>query len=404
MLSAWPALSGLLAALSIQNVSSHSCRTQIGTQIRKVPAFDLDDDDDVSEDVNALLQRGAPQVSAASALESNASRQSLVASEGQAMADIMSGATTKSEVEIVLAHYAEDISWSDAYENIRTVYCKGPKARRPSGCTPLKNVGREGHTYLYHIVHNYDRLSEWTVFTQAQAPTHGYRGQSRGGGHMLPGVSFDAYVLPDGAGGMPRTDGAVFVMTGALHMPTLNHSLRLSFVDARKSLTLHQQPACPKTELLDGWERWWNLGKYKKYIGQRCNIQEENVPKAVAEYWDEFIKLPRPAHDVVFFTQGARFAASRERIQQRPKEFYEALLEKLSHKKDPCQNYFNEWLWYYIIGAPAESPCDPALVIKEAGRDKSWKGVATLVEEMQAESRLRAEFEHEHEHHRPKSA
>ena len=27
----------------------------------------------------------------------------------------------------------------------------------------------EGHTYLYHIVENYEKLSQWTVFTHAQA-------------------------------------------------------------------------------------------------------------------------------------------------------------------------------------------------------------------------------------------
>ncbi|GKT48960.1 uncharacterized protein ColSpa_09141 [Colletotrichum spaethianum] len=32
---------------------------------------------------------------------------------------------------------------------------------------PLRNIGRERHTHLYHIVTNYDALDEVTVFTQA---------------------------------------------------------------------------------------------------------------------------------------------------------------------------------------------------------------------------------------------
>ena len=29
---------------------------------------------------------------------------------------------------------------------------------------PLENVGREGHTYLYHIINNYDNLKDITIF------------------------------------------------------------------------------------------------------------------------------------------------------------------------------------------------------------------------------------------------
>merc|ERR1711988_477218 len=26
---------------------------------------------------------------------------------------------------------------------------------------------------------------------------------------------------------------------------------------------------------------------------------------------------------------------------------------------DPCGNYMNEWLWYYIMGRPQAAPCEP---------------------------------------------
>eukprot|EP00122_Pirum_gemmata_P010375 Pgem_evm1s9591 len=36
----------------------------------------------------------------------------------------------------------------------------------------LNNSGREGHTYLYHIIHNYNTLSNWTIFQQEDNSYH----------------------------------------------------------------------------------------------------------------------------------------------------------------------------------------------------------------------------------------
>jgi len=326
------------------------------------------------EDLQALLQSGQPHVARQSALESIQSYRSLLESAAAGAFDnIAKGRVSKSEVEIVLAHFNEDIRWSKPYRNIRTIYCKGPENKRPDGCTALPNVGREGHTYLHHIVQNYENLSDWTVFTQAQAPTQGYRGHRAGGGHTLPGVPFDAYVLPEEAGGLPRDDGSAFVFTGAMHMRTLNHSLRLSFADAAKKVVpeLHQQGRCPRAELLDGWQRWWDLGWFKEAIGKRCGCSAEQLPSAFLAYWDTYIGDDRPEDEILFFAQGARFAASRERIQQRPLRFYEDLLKLISTKNDPCHNYFNEWMWYYIIGKPKKTPCDKALFLLDANKQSS---------------------------------
>jgi len=371
----------LLSVISFVAVSRHAdCTEEVGQRCAQEEAR--------ADDLSVLLQHGVASVDSASVplrpatkhraastesssvLEGGHRQTSQLESAAGILSDILLGKVSKSEVEIVLAHYDENVAWSDAYKSIRTIYCKGPHNERPHGCHHLKNVGREGHTYLHHIVHNYDSLSKWTVFTQAQAPTQGYRGHRRGGGHALPGVPFDAYVLPEAAGGLPRDDGTAFVFTGAVHMPTLNHSLRLSFIHATSALELHSQGKCPKTELLDGWQPWWNLGWFKKYIGGKCGVHSTGVAKAFNDYWDSNVKLPRPKHDIMFFTQGARFAASRERIHQRPKAFYEELLHKLDKDEDPCHNYFNEWVWFYVIGKPEEAGCDADLVVHEANRKK----------------------------------
>lgn len=70
----------------------------------------------------------------------------------------------KSYFEIVVARYSEDLYWIDKYKNFTTIYNKGNDKIESS--IPLKNIGRESHTYLYHIVNNYDNLAEYTCFLQ----------------------------------------------------------------------------------------------------------------------------------------------------------------------------------------------------------------------------------------------
>jgi len=283
---------------------------------------------------------------------------------------IQEGKVAKSQIEVVLSQYDEDVAWSDDYKNIRTVYCKKSSVGA-EGCIPLENVGREGHTYLHHIVKNYDNLAEWTVFSQAGAPTVGYKGHRLGGGHMMPGMSFHDYVLQ-----RDQPDGGLFVFTARVHVPTLAHSLRNNYVSAAKSDL--SALTCPKEGSGDSWEPWWDMGWFKEFLGSRCGVSASQMGETFADFWDQHIKSPRPESDVVFFTQGARFAASKARIQQRPKAFYEDLLRLVSWEQDPCANYFNEWSWHYIIGNPQKAPCS----MTEAERPPAHAAPRTLLAEI----------------------
>lgn len=68
-------------------------------------------------------------------------------------------------IEFVIAKYKEDMSWTkDLAPHIVTIYDKSTGE--------LPNVGREAHTYLYHIVKNYDKLNDVTVFLQGNPFDH----------------------------------------------------------------------------------------------------------------------------------------------------------------------------------------------------------------------------------------
>ncbi len=70
-------------------------------------------------------------------------------------------------MRIVVARYKEDVSWCNAYPCI--IYNKGDPL---DGSIPLPNIGREAHTYLYHIVNAYDTLDDYTLFVQGNPFDH----------------------------------------------------------------------------------------------------------------------------------------------------------------------------------------------------------------------------------------
>ena len=74
--------------------------------------------------------------------------------------------------QLVISRFNEDITWLDQWKNTFDVliYNKGEKIKDNNGfeIINLSNFGREAHTYLNHIVENYDNLYDVTVFLQAK--------------------------------------------------------------------------------------------------------------------------------------------------------------------------------------------------------------------------------------------
>jgi hypothetical protein len=75
-------------------------------------------------------------------------------------------------VDIVVAKYDEDTSWTRKLPDAATicVYDKGCNGNMDAIALP--NVGREGHTFLTHIVTRYDCLADVTVFLQGRIDDH----------------------------------------------------------------------------------------------------------------------------------------------------------------------------------------------------------------------------------------
>lgn len=79
-------------------------------------------------------------------------------------------------IGVVISRYNEDLSWALPITHKLYIYNKGP-ANIPFNSITLQNVGRESHTYLHHVVSNYDCLDDYTVFLQGNPKDHGFYDQ-----------------------------------------------------------------------------------------------------------------------------------------------------------------------------------------------------------------------------------
>jgi hypothetical protein len=78
--------------------------------------------------------------------------------------------STQPTISGIVSRYSEDISWIEEMDFPITIYNKNEIPLHNS--ITLKNIGRESHTYLSHIVNNYPDFSDFTVFMQGSPFFH----------------------------------------------------------------------------------------------------------------------------------------------------------------------------------------------------------------------------------------
>jgi hypothetical protein len=286
---------------------------------------------------------------------------------------LAAGSVEASPVEVVVSHFNENLDWlsklTSAEEKPRvSIYTKGQQPlhelESKMDVHQLPNVGREAHTYLNHIVKNFDNLADWTIFTQAGEPSFGYKGHQEGGGHLMAGDSFANYMTPD-------PSGARFVHTSGIHLPSMNHVLRAAFCINDKSVE-GGVTECPKEA--SQWTAWWDMGHFYDFV--KSKVESQGGEEAL----DFYRKYINPAHSgkdlTLSFAQGARFAVSRDKILSRPKEDYERLLAALAKDVDPYAGYFMEWMWSELFLGHQEPCTTPAL--PKAGAISHDKALAEL--------------------------
>lgn len=204
-------------------------------------------------------------------------------------------------VQLIIARYREDVEWVRAMEYPAVIYDKSGDPL--PGALPLPNLGREAHSYLTHIVRNYDSLAALNVFLQGKPFDH--LSQDGGDPSLLKQRIDELAAKP-----RPFTGFAWFKLDcDGLGRP---HDLR-------------------KPENEGRWNGW---GK--------------DIP--VAEIFEKLFAASAPERFIARGVTG-NFAVTADRIRTRPRAFYEYALSLVTADPGDHDNtgHAFERLWHLIF-------------------------------------------------------
>ena len=218
------------------------------------------------------------------------------------------GFQTNSPFDLVVARYEEDISWiknipEDMYSRM-FIYNKGSDAKfdLPKSVTKsLPNHGRESHTYLSHVVDNYDNLADITFF--------------------VPGSAWY------------RDDKQKRVMRIIDHLKNNKGSIIIGHKDNNMINSTYDFT-------IDTWTVT-NEENRKKNPESKLKPAED---RPLRNWFNK--RFPGESISCVAFT--GIFAVTRDDIQKRPVEFYKKLLEEHSDA-NPEVVHYSERIWKNIF-------------------------------------------------------
>ena len=224
--------------------------------------------------------------------------------------------TELSYIQCVVARYNEDVEWSktEPYSSIDTIcYNKGP--RIPGNCTltncrviNIDNVGRCDHTYLYHIIQNYNNLAPITFF--------------------MPGSCMDPHKI----GGTNSV---------------LNHIL-----ETKNTVLQGQRMSNLYKELYDFTLDNWSATN----IQNKTENPESELQKCSIRPYGKWFEANFDTNLVInIFIYYGIFAVSREHIIQHPIERYENLIKYVDSHSNPEAGHYMERSWGAIFYPYPES-------------------------------------------------
>lgn len=206
-----------------------------------------------------------------------------------------------SPFEVVVARYNEDLSWirrEFSSEKI-TVYNKGKDdLSLPSNVIikKLENIGRESHTYLHHIVENYDKLEGRILFLQGNPFDHE-----------------DFIFNPLSLYKKIKATNCKFIIAKGCTITNTRKQTRV---------------------LLDFANTKWQETIFKDYN--------------FAEFKTKYIENGEETNGFFYTVLGANFAVEACQIKARPKKYYQNLIKFLDNIA-PIEGHYLEKLWNVIF-------------------------------------------------------
>lgn len=215
-------------------------------------------------------------------------------------------------VDIVVSRYNEDITWlneGNASKYPVYLYNKGPnmyngQINNLKEYMKLQNIGRESHTYLYHIVENYNNLSDITVFLPGSAYSTAYNKATRT--NMILDMVAD-------------TNNSIII--GAYHPNSVQKDLYSFKLENYKSTTTENNKINPNVKM-----ELARIRPYGKWF--------ENKFGNTKTYYIPYSGI---------------IAISKRDILQKPKSYYKSLLSELSYSSNPEVGHYFERSWEAIF-------------------------------------------------------
>ena len=212
-------------------------------------------------------------------------------------------------VDLVISAYKEDLEWLNyipAKFHHVYIYNKGPGmisgVNIPYTEIKLKNIGRCDHTYLYHIIHNYDNLADVTIFATGSTYTIP---------HKKKKFQFTLHKTLE-------TNNTVF------------YADRLDNV--KKDLYRFQ---------LNNWE----ATGVKNKGSENSNILLHANTRPFGKWYDEHF----PNIDIHAVTFGGVFSVSKEHIYNRDIDSYTRLINEFPFHPNPEVGHYFERAWLAIF-------------------------------------------------------
>lgn len=232
--------------------------------------------------------------------------------------------TTTTSIEIVISRFEESLdfikqkSFASLFEqyqdqiNIQyTIYNKGASLiddtfpYNNNTIIPLKNVGKCDHTYLYHIIHNYDSLSELTLF--------------------LPGSCME-----------------------------MDYKIAKTLQTIQTMLSTKRTTFCgffiPGLEKVESFQldTWTTSSKENQSHHSRRDSQL--VPASIRPFGKWHRAVFGEQTPLNFICYNGIFAVHRDDIRKHPKSYYESILAHVDNIANPEAGHYIERSWVSIFG------------------------------------------------------
>ncbi len=220
--------------------------------------------------------------------------------------------------EVVIARYNENLDWVNKnFPNEKIIiYNKGKNDFTPLPnwkIIELPNIGRESHTYLYHIVANYNNLADRTLFLQGNSYGH---------------IAF-------------------------LYHPLIRYKLLLpDWFNKCKNITAKCVDIDLNGVLENNRKSTLSNISYSVYLALRnypgISFKDNNNENGLKKFTDEVLDRKLSDDTMIYITYGAQFAVDKEAMLLHSKEYYQRILNTL-YSLSPVEGYYIERLWDVIF-------------------------------------------------------